>query len=113
MKKAGCHQVLVGVETGNAEISKRIGKPIDRERYIQAIRIAHARGLEVRASFIIGNMDETWQTMEDTLNFAIELDVDLFQLNISTPYPGTALFNEAAAKGMLVDKNWYTYGRGI
>ena len=27
--------------------------------------------------------------------FAMELDVDLFQLNISTPYPGTALFKEA------------------
>lgn len=112
MKKAGCHQVLMGVETGNAEIAKRIGKPIDRERYIEAIQIAHRHGIEVRCSFIIGNMDETWRTMEDTLNFAIEIDTDLFQLNISTPYPGTALFAEAAAKGSLRHRNWYSYGQG-
>jgi len=112
MKKAGCHQVLMGVETGNAHIAQRIGKPIDRERYIDAVRIAHRHALEVRSSFIIGNMDETWDTMEDTLDFAIELDTDLFQLNISTPYPGTALFAEASSKGWLKHTNWYSYGQG-
>lgn len=112
MKKAGCHQVLMGVETGNPEIAKRIGKPIDSERYLEAIRIAHRHGIEVRCSFIVGNMDETRRTMEDTLNFAIELDTDLFQLNISTPYPGTALYAEAAAKGTLRHQDWYSYGQG-
>ena len=112
MKKAGCHQVLMGVETGNAEIAKRIGKPIDRDVYIEAIRIAHRHGIEVRCSFIVGNMDETRQTMEDTLNFAMEIDTDLFQLNISTPYPGTALYAEAAAKGWLKHTDWYSYGQG-
>jgi len=112
MKKAGCHQVLMGVETGNAYIAKRIGKPIDRDTYIEAIRIAHRHGIEVRCSFIIGNMDETWQTMEDTLNFAMEIDTDLFQLSISTPYPGTALYAEASAKGWLKHNDWYSYGQG-
>jgi radical SAM superfamily enzyme YgiQ (UPF0313 family) len=112
MKRAGCHQVLIGIETGNAAIAARIGKPIDRERYRETVRIAHAHGLEVRGSFIIGNMDETWQSMEDTLRYAVELDVDLFQLSISTPYPGSALFNEAAAKGWLRHRNWYAYGQG-
>jgi radical SAM superfamily enzyme YgiQ (UPF0313 family) len=112
MKRAGCHQVLMGVETGNAQIAKRIGKPIDRDVYIEAIRIAHRHGIEVRCSFIIGNMDETWQTMEDTVSFAIEIDTDLFQLNISTPYPGTALYAEASAKGWLRHTDWYSYGQG-
>ena len=112
MKKAGCHQVILGVETGNAKIAERMGKPITRERYIEAIQIAHRNGLEVRGSFIIGHMGETWKTMEDTLNFAMELDCDLFQLSINTPYPGTALYNEAVQQGTLIHKNWYNYGQG-
>ena len=112
MKKAGCHQVLMGVETGNERVAARIGKTIDRERYKETVRIAHKHGLEVRGSFIIGNMEETLQSMEDTLDFAMELDVDLFQLNISTPYPGSALFSEAAEKGWLKHRNWYAYGQG-
>jgi anaerobic magnesium-protoporphyrin IX monomethyl ester cyclase len=112
MKKAGCHQVLMGVETGSAKIAKRIGKPIDRERYFEAIRIAHRHGMETRCSFIIGNMDETHDTMMETLNFAMDLDTDLFQLSISTPYPGTALYAEAVDRGWLRHRNWYSYGQG-
>lgn len=112
MKKAGCHQVILGVETGNAKIAKRMGKPITQERYIEAVKIAHRHGLEVRGSFIIGHMDETWETMEDTLNFALELDCDLFQLSINTPYPGTQLYSEAMERGMLIHQDWYKYGQG-
>ena len=112
MKSAGCHQVLMGIETGSPKIAKRIGKPIQKDVYLECIRIAHSHGLEVRGSFIIGNMDETWDTMEETLQFAIDLDLDLFQLSISTPYPGTALYNEAANKDMLKHTNWYRYGQG-
>lgn len=112
MKRAGCHQVLMGIETGSDIIAKRIGKPIDRERYRRAVNIAHNHGIEVRGSFIIGNMDETWETMNESLNFAIELDIDLFQLNISTPYPGTALYKEAYERGLLKNADWYDYGQG-
>jgi len=112
MKNAGCHQVLMGIETGNLEIAKTIGKPIKHEFFYEAVRIAHRHRLEVRGSFIIGHMGETWQTMEDTLRFAIDLDVDLFQLSINTPYPGTALYNDATSRGWVRHKNWYRYGQG-
>jgi radical SAM superfamily enzyme YgiQ (UPF0313 family) len=112
LKKAGCHQVLMGVETGNDEIARRMGKPIDKERYREAMRIARRHGLEVRATFIIGHLGETWETMMDTLNFAIELDVDLFQLNICTPYPGTELYRNVVADGKLTSMDWNTYGQG-
>jgi anaerobic magnesium-protoporphyrin IX monomethyl ester cyclase len=112
MKRAGCHQVLMGVETGDPEIAKRIGKPIDRERYMEAVRIAHRHGLETRCTFIIGSMDETWKTMHDSLRLALELDTDLFQVSISTPYPGTALYAEASARGILKHRDWYAYGLG-
>jgi radical SAM superfamily enzyme YgiQ (UPF0313 family) len=112
MKKAGCHQVLMGVETGNPDIAKRIGKPIDKKKYFEAMSIAKRNGLEVRATFIIGHMGDTWSTMEDTLNFAIDLDVDLFQLNICTPYPGTQLYREVVEKGTLLSTDWNRYGQG-
>jgi len=112
MKRAGCHQVLMGVETGNAEIAQSIGKPIDKIRYFEAMTIARRHNLEVRATFIIGHMGDTWDSMLDTLNFAIDLDVDLFQLNICTPYPGTQLYREAVDRGMLQSTDWNRYGQG-
>ena len=111
LKKSGCHQVLMGIETGSAKIAKRIGKPIEKQRYKEAVKIAHNNGLEVRGSFIVGSLDETRETMMETLDFAIDLDIDLMQLNISTPYPGTALYKELVEKGMLRHKDWNTYGQ--
>jgi radical SAM superfamily enzyme YgiQ (UPF0313 family) len=111
MKRSGCHQVLMGIETGSPEIAKRIGKPIEKEKYKESVRIAHENGLEVRGSFIIGNLGETQKTMEDTLNFAIDLDIDFMQLNISTPYPGTALYKELSEKNMLRHHDWSIYGQ--
>lgn len=111
MKAAGCHQVLVGVETGSSAIAERIGKPIDHSKYQRAVDIAHRHGLEVRASFIIGSLGETWSTMEESLRMATTLDFDFVQLFISTPYPGTAMYKEAAERGWLRAASWDEYGQ--
>ena len=93
--------MLVGIESGDERIMRNIGKPIDKKRYREAVRIAHEFGIEVRGSFIIGNVGETWETMQASVDFAKELDLDLFQLNISTPYPGTQLYEYAATTGRV------------
>jgi len=112
MKRSGCHQVLMGIETGDEQIMRNIGKPIDKRRYLRSVAIAHEHGIEVRGSFIIGNVGETHATMQATVDFAKALDLDLFQLNISTPYPGTQLFQDAVGRGALVHTNWAEYGQG-
>src|SRR4030095_1200706 len=81
MKAAGCHQVLVGIESGDERIMRNIGKPIDKNRYREAVRIAHEFGIEVRGSFIIGNVGETWQTMHASVDFAKDVDLHLFPLD--------------------------------
>ncbi len=113
LKKAGCHQVLVGIETGSEKIAKVIRKPIRKEKYKRLVDIAHKYNIEVRAGFIIGNMEETFETMDETLQFAIDLEVDFFQLNINTPYPGTQLFIDADREGRIKHKNFKLYGQSL
>jgi anaerobic magnesium-protoporphyrin IX monomethyl ester cyclase len=103
---------MVGIETGSERIMRVIQKPIDKRRYADLVRIAHAHDIEVRAGFIIGNLGETWETMEESLRFAIELDVDFFQLSISTPYPATALYKQALEEGRLKHTEYKRYGQG-
>lgn len=111
MKKAGCHQVLLGIETGDEQILNTICKPLNKAKYMQAVAIAHKFGLDVRASFILGLPGETRASMESSLRLAKELDVDLIQAGILTPYPGTEIFNNAAQKGWLIHRNWNEYGQ--
>lgn len=111
LKRAGCHQIMMGIETGSDKIARIIRKPIEHEKYRHVVEIAHRNGIEVRAGFIIGSLGETWETMLESLNFAIELDVDFFQLSISTPYPGTQLFKQALEEGRLSHTNFKLYGQ--
>jgi radical SAM superfamily enzyme YgiQ (UPF0313 family) len=111
LKSAGCHQIMMGIETGSDKIAKIIRKPIEHEKYRRVVEIAHENDIEVRAGFIIGSLGETWETMMESLNFAIELDVDFFQLSISTPYPGTQLFKQAMEEGRITHTNFKLYGQ--
>ena len=106
MKKGGCHQILIGVESGSDIILRNIRKPIDREKTAEAIKIARAAGLESRASFIFGSMGETVETMQETLEFSMQLDPDIAQYNVCTPYPGTQMYRWAKENGHLVSEEW-------
>lgn len=111
MSKAGCHQVLVGVESGSSTLMAKIGKPIQKEKYINIVKIAHRHKIEVRGSFIIGHIDETQETMQETLDFAKKMDLDMFHLSVLTPYPGTQLFKQAKEDGLLLHENYSLYGQ--
>ncbi|MBI2361876.1 MAG: cobalamin B12-binding domain-containing protein [Elusimicrobia bacterium] len=110
MARAGCHQVLMGVESGSSTLMAKIGKPIQKEKYLRAVQTAHRFGIEVRGSFIIGHLGETRETMVETVDFAKEMDVDFFQLSLMVPYPGTALFNECRERGLLFHEDYSRYG---
>jgi len=50
---------------------------------------------ERRGSFIIGHPNETEQSIRDSINFAIELNIHRASVNIMTPYPGTKVYDQA------------------
>lgn len=109
MKETGCHQVMYGVESGSEEILKSIGKKADLEKAITAINATQKAGLDVRAAFMIGNPGETEETMQQTLDFAIKLNPELAIFNITTPFPGTEMFEWADKNGYLLTYNWEDY----
>jgi len=106
MKEAGCHQVLIGVESGNMQILELLRKPIAFDKIKQTVRTAQSCGLAVRASYIIGNVGETDETLEDSFRFSMELDTELANFHVCTPYPGTQLYRWAKENNSLVTDEW-------
>jgi radical SAM superfamily enzyme YgiQ (UPF0313 family) len=109
LKEGGCHQVMFGVESGDEQILLNIRKPIDKKRTGWAIKIAQQVGLEVRATFMLGNPGETVASMRRTIDYALKLDPDLALFNITTPYPGTQMFEWAKRNGVLNTEDWGDY----
>ena len=110
MREAGCWQVDYGVESGNPEVLKSIHKGITMDLVRRAVRLSRANGLRVRAFFMLGLPGETEETMQQTINFAKSLDLDVAVFHIATPLPGTELFKIAKERGELSqDVAWDKY----
>ena len=113
MKKAGCRQISVGVESGNQEILDKAGKGTKLEQYAKAYELLGKVGFEKRGSFILGLPYENAKTLRDTIDFAKKLKLDRAFFNICTPYPGTQLFQMAErGEGLhLAAESWKEFKR--
>lgn len=94
MKKAGCYCLLYGVESANKEVLKDIKKGITPNQSRKALKISNELGFKTEASFILGNPKDTRETIEETINFAIELKPVIASFNRLVPYPGTEIFEK-------------------
>ena len=55
----------------------------------------------LKAFFIVGVVEETLESLEETRKMIKALPLDKFSINYATPFPGTALFNQTRALGLL------------
>ena len=103
-KEAGCRLLIVGYESGNAQILKNIKKGATVERARDFTRDTKKLGLVVHGDFIIGLPGETRETIEQTIKFAKELDVETIQVSLAHAYPGTELYDFAKKNGFIVNE---------
>lgn len=108
MKKAGCHQVMYGVESGSPKIRKKFNKNPDVD-FKKVFRMTQRIGIQIRATYMIGNYDETYDDVLQTIKFAKYLDSDIAIFNVCTPYPGTALYKRLDQEGRILTKQWDQY----
>ncbi len=103
-REAGCRLLIVGYESGNAQILKNIKKGATVERARDFTRDTRKLGLVVHGDFIIGLPGETRETIEQTIRFAKELDVETIQVSLAHAYPGTELYDFAKKNGFIVNE---------
>jgi len=101
MKEAGCRLVIAGFESGVQKILDNMRKGITVEQSFEFAKNAKKAGLLVHGCFMVGNPGETWRTMQETLDFAIKLNIDTAQFFPMIPYPGTEAYKWAKDNSFL------------
>jgi tRNA A37 methylthiotransferase MiaB len=101
MKAAGCRSILLGVESGNNEMLRRIGKNITIEEAFTAAKIIKKHGIYLSAFFMVGFPDETRASLDDTIAALTTLPCDVVVHSIFTPYFGTELFDRCRQQGII------------
>ncbi len=112
MKEAGCRQLRFGIESGDPETLKLMNKQISRERAKQVVKWCREIGIESFAYFQIGYAHETEESIQRTIDFSIELDLDLLMYNVATPLPQTPLYMLAMQEGIIKGDYWREYTLG-
>ena len=106
MKKANCYTLTIAIESGSQRVLDLMKKDLTLEEARKQIALMNKTGYKPTGLFMIGFPGETRQEMEETLRFAMGLDLKRAQFAIFHPLPGSEIFNELAAKGELRDLDW-------
>ncbi|MDD4891381.1 MAG: radical SAM protein [Phycisphaerae bacterium] len=109
MGKAHFSAVLVGLETPNPRQLKESRKGISVEQMTRATELLHANDIGLWGTFILGLPGETREETEATGAFIGAADVDVAQITVATPVPGSDLYDKAKASGEIVEHNWDAY----
>ena len=111
MRKAGCYRVNFGFESGNDEILKSFGKggraTVEKGRI--AVNKARKAGMDTCGSMLLGLSHDSEETMMDTIEYARQLPLDMMKFGVTIAFPGTAMFQEYVARGMVKTYNWDSY----
>ena len=108
MVAAGLRVMYFGIENANQRLLDYYNKKTTPENAEKAVRAARKAGVDIIVgSFVIGASDETREEIQNTIDFAKRIPLDIPQFNILCAYPGNDLWEEFVEKGFLdVEKYW-------
>jgi len=109
MAEVGAFQIFLGLESVNHNALKDYGKRIEFEQQMKAIRLIRKYKMRVHGSFIIGNINETEKQALETIEWAKNINPEVTQFSVLTPYPGTALYNQVEREKRFLHKKWELY----
>ncbi len=118
--RAGCRFVLIGFESLNEASLEQMRKSWNSVSgsYERVVRALHSRNIGIYGTFVFGYDADTKETIERTLDFALESRLEIANFNPLTPTPGSELYDRLLAEGRLLSPKWwldpnYRYGDAI
>ncbi len=106
--KSGCQGLLLGFETPFIDSLKEAGKFQNvKNDYIETINKLHDHGMSVVGTFVVGFDSQGKDCFEKLLDFILKSKIDVVEVNILMPYPGTALYKKMKKEGRLIDDAWW------
>ena len=103
MRDAGCVKVYLGLESGNDETLRLMGKRASVHEGIEAVHLFRKAGIKTSGFFIVGYPGETEKSIDDTLALASSLPLDEISINVPFPLPGSPLFSRVGSIDTTAD----------
>ncbi len=108
--ESGCRGLFVGLESLSNESLRKVGKGFClAETYIEGIEALHRAGIAVEAGIIFGFDEDGPEVFDRTLDFLKESRIELAQITVLTPLPGTVIYSQLEREGRILTRDWSYY----
>jgi radical SAM superfamily enzyme YgiQ (UPF0313 family) len=112
LASSGCAVLGLGIESLRPESLKAIHKGQNNiGQYEKSIRALHDRGIRVNGYFVFGLDGDTLDTFHETALFIERNGIEIPELFMLIPFPGTKLHKQLEREGRLLSKDWNAYTR--
>jgi radical SAM superfamily enzyme YgiQ (UPF0313 family) len=103
MKRAGCWQIAYGIESGSQKVLDVVKHEVRLPRLRETLRLTREAGIRAKGYLMLGHPTEDRESLEETLAFMADVDLDIAQVTKFTPYPGTPAYPTISQYGAFTE----------
>jgi anaerobic magnesium-protoporphyrin IX monomethyl ester cyclase len=111
LKKAGFNWLALGIEAANSDVRDGVSKGYSQEDILRTVEELREQNIYIIANYIFGLPDDTLETMQETLDMAIELNCEFANFYCTMAYPGSELYRDAIRKSWGLPETWSGYSQ--
>ena len=111
MKQAGINWVAYGFESGNKQVLDEVNKGYSLDEVEKVIQMTRKEGQYICANFIFGLPGDDYDSMQDTLNMAMDINAEWANLYSAMAYPGSKLYEIAIKNGWQLPETWQGFSQ--
>lgn len=109
--RAGINWLALGIEAGNQTVRQEVSKGSFQEVNIRAVcEKVRGEGMNIISNYIFGFPDDTLQTMQETLDLAMELNTEMANMYPCQALPGSPLYSLAQRNGWKLPETYTGFG---
>ena len=112
MYQSGCREMSFGIESGNERVRSFLNKNFSNETVLNAFQMCKKVGIETNAFMMLGLPTEKEAEMNQTIKFACKIPVNYVEFNLTTPFPGSELFDYSVKNGVVGKDIWNKFANG-
>lgn len=111
LRAAGVKWLALGIESGSKHVRDGAVKALKNDDILGVVRRIQAAGINVIGNYIFGLPDDTHESMQQTLDLALEANCEFANFYSAMAYPGSWLYTEAVKQGWRLPEKWSGYSQ--
>lgn len=110
LRRSNCVSLFIGFESLHQRDNfVKNKKYTDPAAVSHAVKVIHEAGIGIQGSFIFGFDHDTPEVFGEVASFIQDNEIEVPNVNILTPFPGTDLYKQIDGEGRILHHDWDKY----